>query len=504
MDRIQGVNRSPTLAALYVYVLALSACGASAPPVAPTPATTATSTASPSPSATASATATESPLPPSYDAAYRQLLERMVSVDTSHGNETRLLEPIAALYRAAGVPVQILESAPGRGNLVARLKGSGAKRPLLLLAHVDVVPVEGQPWTVPAFGVTQKDGFLWGRGINDDKGMAAAIVALTLELASTHAALTRDVIVALTAGEETGGSAGARWLAENHKELLDAEIALNEGGGMLLTDDFARPIAVSVGVSEKVFQTFQLVVKGKGGHSSRPPTSGDPVVALARALVKVGEHRFAATVLPEAKADFATELATAEPEYVAALRNAVASAPRLSAADDAILSKDPGYNATVRTTCVTTMLKGSPQDNVLPTTAEATINCRILPGETRAEVRAALAEAIGDPNVAIGDGPNIGDAAASPFEGEVVLAVKAVMASSFPGTPVVPGMSTGATDSRHLRAIGIRAYGVSPGTFTRAEGRAGHGAHGPDERRSVKWLAPGADAFRAIVRALVL
>lgn len=432
------------------------------------------------------------------------MLEQMVSVDTSHGGETKLLEPIAALYREAGVPVQILESAPGRGNLVARLRGNGAKKPMLLLAHVDVVPVEGQPWTVPPFHVTEKDGFLWGRGINDDKNMAAAIVAVTLELARTHAPLTRDVIVALTAGEETGGSAGARWLVENHKELLDAEIALNEGGGTLLTDDFAKPVETEVQVSEKVFQTFRLVVKGKGGHSSRPPTSGDPVVALAKALVKVGEHRFPATVLPETKADFQVQLSTAEPQYVAALRRAVASAPHISPADDAILSKDAGYNAELRTTCVTTMLKAAPQDNVLPTTAEAKVNCRILPIETRAQVRAALAKVIGDPNVEIVDEEDIGDAPPSPFEGEVVEAVKKVVAERFPGTPVVPGMSTGASDSRHLRKIGIRAYGVSPGMGTRAESKAGHGAHGPDERKSVKWTEPGAEYFREVVRRLAL
>jgi acetylornithine deacetylase/succinyl-diaminopimelate desuccinylase-like protein len=442
--------------------------------------------------------------PPPFAAEYRRLLEQMVAVDTSHGSETKLLEPIAALYRDAGVPVQIVESAPGRGNLVARLNGSGAKRPMLLLAHVDVVPVDGQPWTVPPFAVTEKEGFLWGRGINDDKSMAAAIVAITLELARTRAPLSRDVIVALTAGEETGGAAGVRWLTENHKELLDADIALNEGGGALLADDFSKIISVHVGVSEKVFQTFELVVRGKGGHSSRPPTSGDPVVALARALVKAGEYRFAANVLPETKASFASEVSSAEPAYRAALLGAVRSAPRISAADDAILSRDPGYNAELRTTCVTTMLKGSPQDNVLPTTAEATMNCRILPGETRAQVRAALVKVIADSNVAVVDEPSLGDAPASAFDGEVVEAVKRVTAATFPGAPVVPGMSTGATDSRHLRAIGIRAYGVSPGMFTRAESKSGHWAHGPDERKSTQWLVPAGEYFREVVRALAL
>jgi acetylornithine deacetylase/succinyl-diaminopimelate desuccinylase-like protein len=490
----------------FTFALALAGCAeqvgiAPPPPAVPPPVAVA-----PPPPAPVQPPAPmpPAPPPPPFMAHYKQLLEQMVAVDTSHGGETKLLEPIAALYRDAGVPVQILESAPGRGSLVARLKGSGAKKPLLLLAHVDVVPVEGQPWTVPPFAVTEKDGFLWGRGVNDDKSMAAAIVALTIELARSHAPLARDVIVALTAGEETGGGAGARWLTENHKDLLDAEIALNEGGGTLLTDDFAKPVVVYLGVSEKVFQSFQLVVKGKGGHSSRPPTSGDPVVALARALLKVGEYRFPPTVLPEAKADFMSELATAEPTYVPALRRVIASAPRISPADEAIVSKDAGYNASIRTTCVTTMLKAAPQDNVLPTTAEATINCRILPGETRAQVRAALTKVVADPNVAIVDGAQIGDAPPTPFDGEVVEAVKKVTAARFAGTPVVPGMVSGTTDSRHLRNIGIRSYGVSPSFFTRAEAKAGHAAHGPDERKPVKWVEPGAEYFREVVRALAM
>jgi len=487
-------------------LLLLAGCAADqgtvAPPPAPVPPPV-VAPAVPPPPPVATAPAPVLP-PPSFEAQYRQLLEQMVGVDTSHGGETKLLEPVAALYREVGVPVQILESAPGRGNLVARLKGSGARKPMLLLAHVDVVPVEGQPWSVQPFAVTEKDGFLWGRGINDDKNMASAIVALTLELARSHAALTRDVIVALTAGEETGGGAGVRWLTENHKELLDADIALNEGGGALVTDDFSKPVAAWVGVSEKVIHTFKLVVKGKGGHSSRPPTIGDPVVALARALLKVGEYRFPPNVLPETKADFAAELDTAEPAYVAALRHVIASAPRISPADDAILSKDPAYNADIRTTCVTTMLKAAPQENVLPTTAEAAVNCRILPGETRAQVRAALVKVIADPNVAVLDGPELGDAPATPFEGEVVEAVKKVTAATFPGIPVLPGMSTGASDSRHLRRIGIRAYGVSPGMGSRAEGKAGHSAHGPDERKAVKWMMPGAEYFREIVRTLAL
>ncbi len=380
--------------------------------------------------------------------------------------------------------------------------GAPPKRPMILLAHVDVVPTEGQPWTVPPFAFTDKDGFLWGRGINDDKSMAAAIVALTLELVRDRTPLARDIIVALTTNEERGGIGGARWLVEHHPELLDGEIALNEGGGALLADDGSRVLAVNVGVSEKVFQTYELTVKGKGGHSSAPPTTGDPVVTLAKALVKVGTYRFAPRVLPEAKAALAAEVATAAPEVAAALKRTVASAPRISPADDAILSKSQLYNAQYRTTCVTTMLKGSPQDNVLPTTAEAKVNCRILPGETVEQVTAQLTKVIADPAVEMKLTPDNGSAPGSPFEGEVVEAVKKVAAHAYPDAVVAPGMSTGASDSRFLRHLGIRCYGVTPLAFSRSEQLAGHGAHGADERRSTRWLVPSAEFFREVVLTL--
>src|SRR5439155_18914341 len=224
----------------------------------------------------------------------RQILDQLLRVDTSHGNETAALQPVLARFQQAGIRAQIFESAPGRGNMVARVPGSGKKRPLLLLAHIDVVPVEGQPWTVPPFQPTEKDGFLYARGVSDDKAMAAAFTAIALEAARGPQKLSRDLIVALTAGEETGGLVGVRWLAQNHRDLLDAELALNEGGALVVTPDLARMESVQISVAEKTFQSYQLVVKGKGGHSSVPPTDSDPVVTLARALQRIGESRFPA------------------------------------------------------------------------------------------------------------------------------------------------------------------------------------------------------------------
>src|SRR5436305_6491156 len=356
----------------------------------------------------------------------RQILDQLLRVDTSHGNETAALQPVLARFQQAGIRAQILESAPGRGNLIARVPGTGAMRPLLLLAYIDVVPVEGQPWTVPPFQPTEKDGYLYARGVNDDKAMAAAFTAIALEAARTPQKLSRDLIVALTAGEETGGLAGAYWLARNHRDLIDAELALNEGGGLTVTPDLSRMESVEIGVAEKTFQSYRLVVKGKGGHSSVPPTDADPVVTLARALQQVGSLRFAAKVLPETREGIAVLGSQEKPPLSDALRHA-AQTGSVSADDDAVIGKDRLANAQVRTTCVTTMLKASPQDNVLPTTAEATVNCRILPDETREQTQARLAQAIGDPAVVFTPMEDFGFAKPSPISGPVNDAVHAAV-----------------------------------------------------------------------------
>jgi acetylornithine deacetylase/succinyl-diaminopimelate desuccinylase-like protein len=431
----------------------------------------------------------------------RATLEQLVSVDTSHGHETDALRPIAERLRAAGLPAEILESAPGRGNLVARYKGTGAKRPLLLIAHIDVVPVEGQPWTVPPFQVTEKDGFLWGRGINDDKAMASVIVAIALEMARTKPALSRDVIFALTAGEETGGLAGAQWLAKTHKEVIDAEIALNEGAGERLSEDAGRVEQVGIGAAEKTFQSYRLVVRGKGGHSSIPPTDSDPVLTLSRALVKVGEYRFPARVIPATRDALAADAKIEKPPLAEALGR-VAATGQVSDDDEKTLSKDRAINARLRTTCVTTQLEGSPQDNVLPTTATAVVNCRILPDETREQTLETLRKVVGDAAVEVTPTADYAYGPYSPVEGEVPRAIRKVAAVVWPGAAVFPVMSTGATDSRHLRAVGILAYGVGVSPMTKAEGLAGHGAHGPDERRPAKWVGEGARYLRELTYEL--
>lgn len=428
------------------------------------------------------------------------VLLQLLSVDTSHGHEADALRPLLARFQQAGIPAQLLESAPGRGNLVARIQGTGAHRPLLLVAHIDVVPVEGQKWDTPPFVPTEKDGFLYARGVSDDKAMASAIVEVALELAQSGRKPSRDVIVALTSGEETGGVEGVGWLVKNHRDLIDAELALNEGGSLQLAADGSAVQLVGVAVAEKTYQSFDLRTRGPGGHSSVPPTDKDPMLELGKALVRVGEYRFPAHVIPEARG----QLAAAARIEKGPLSHALADAGRgaLTPADVQVISRERVYNAAIRTTCVTTQLFGAPADNVLPTVAQAVVNCRILPDETMEQTEARLRQAIGDAGVEITPQEVLGPGGKAPLEGPVPQAVQAAARKVFPGAAVVDSLQFGATDSRYLRAIGIEAYGIATAPGTLDDTRRGFGAHGANERRAEKWLHPGTEFLAAVVDEL--
>jgi len=431
----------------------------------------------------------------------RDVLLELLRVDTSHGHETQALQPILERFKAAGVPAQILQSGPGRGNLIARVKGTGAKKPLLLVAHIDVVPVEGQPWKTPPFTPTEQEGYLYARGVSDDKAMAAAIVQVTLELAAAKQKPARDVIVALTAGEETGGFAGVKWLVEKHRDLIDAELALNEGGGIWLSPDLSRVQSVDLSIAEKTFQSFRLTVHGPGGHSSVPPTDRDPALQLARALVKIGEYRFPAHLLPEVRGKFRQMAAGEKPPTSDALLHAAQSG--LSPQDEQALSRDRTYNAMIRTTCVTTQLQGSPQDNVLPTSTQAVVNCRILPDETIEQTKGRLRDLVADPGVEIAETDPFGPGGKVPGEGAVPAAVRAASQRVFGDAQVVETLQMGATDSRYLREIGILAYGIHTAPGALDDIRKGFGAHGANERRPEKWLPEGTRFLKEIVADLV-
>jgi acetylornithine deacetylase/succinyl-diaminopimelate desuccinylase-like protein len=433
----------------------------------------------------------------------RDLVAQLVAVDTVAANETRALAPVAEVLRKAGIPVQLVESSPGRGNLVARVKGNGRKRPLLLLAHVDVVPVTGQPWTVPPFQLTEKDGYLYGRGVNDDKGMAAAIVAIALEARKRPAPLSRDLIVALTAGEETGGFAGVRWLVEHHPDLLEAELGLNEagGGGLQLTDDLSRIEEVDIGIAQKAYQSYRVRARGRGGHSAMPRADLNPIYPLALALQRIGAFSFPARVIPAARPRIAALARVEKPPLSEALRR-TAETGVVSPEDEAVLSKDALSNALVRTTCVATMLQGSNQENVLPVSAEAIVQCRLLPGETVEGVREALVRAVGNPEVEVAAMRDFGTGKPMSAQGDVPEAIRRVSRRFWGDVPVVAGFGLAADDGRYLTARGALVYGVHPNPTTKGDTRLGHSFHGPDERVSARWYAEGVRWLNALVLEL--
>ncbi|HEX9102596.1 MAG TPA: M20/M25/M40 family metallo-hydrolase [Polyangia bacterium] len=432
----------------------------------------------------------------------RQLLDELVSIDTSNppGNEEKAARFVAGKLRAAGIESVLVPFAPGRSNLVARLKGDGTRRPLILLAHLDVVGAAGQPWTTPPFVVTEKDGWLYGRGVTDDKSWAAMATALVIELKRTRAPRHRDVILALTGDEESGG-AGIRYLLDRRKELLgDAEYALNEGGGVLL-DGQGKPRLVSLGTAEKTFQDFELTARGVGGHSS-VPNDENAIYRLTRALDKLAAYKFPTRLTPAVR-DSLRAGAVTQPEARARAMRAAAEVkgdaipPELLAVMDA----HPLVRALTRTTCVATMLSGGTRDNALPVEAKATVNCRIMPTDTIDSVQETLRKLAADlADVAIikdfGIGPEVPNA--GPVRAAVEKATRAVWGAD---VPIIGRLGLGASDSRFLRQAGILSYGIGvmakPDEMTR-------NAHGPDEAAPASSFPLGVAFLRAIVRELVL
>ena len=430
----------------------------------------------------------------------RRLMDELVAIDTSNppGNEAQPAVVIAKLLRDAGLQSTLVEFAPGRANLVARLHGDGTKRPLILLAHLDVVGATGQPWTMPPFAVTEKDGWLYGRGVTDDKSWAAIATALYLELARTHAPLHRDVILMLTGDEESGG-AGIQYLLKHRRDLFgEAEYALNEGGGIVL-DSTGKARLVNLGTAEKTFQDFLFVAHGVGGHSS-VPNDENAIYRLSRALDKLAAYAFPTRLSPVIRESLRA-MATAQPEARARAMRAAADsagdtiAPALLATMDAY----PPLRATMRTTCVATLLSGGTRDNALPVEARATVNCRILPVDKVSQVQDTLKQLVaGLADVELV--PDVGVGPEVPVRGPVRDAVERAARSVFGSdVSVAARVGLGASDSRFLRQVGIQSYGVGllakPEELTRT-------AHGPDEAAPAASFPLGVRYLRAIVQEL--
>jgi acetylornithine deacetylase/succinyl-diaminopimelate desuccinylase-like protein len=439
--------------------------------------------------------------PVDYDAvarAARGLLARLVAADTSNppGNEARAVAIGIERLRRSGIPYEVTTFAPGRQNLVARLRGDGSARPLLLLAHTDVVGTAGQEWSTPPHELVERDGYLYGRGTGDDLGMAAVALEVLIATKGSTRLLARDVILAWTGDEESGG-AGLRWLLEHRPELVDAEIAFNEGGGIAL-DEAGHVQFLDLQTAEKRYQDFVITARGPTGHSS-VPLAENAIYRLARGLDRLGRHRFPLRLLPVTRAWLAGRAASEPPERAAAMQAVAAAAGAPPAESLAVLERDPTIAATLRTTCVATQLAGGTRANALPAEATATVNCRILPDESAADVERALAVVLDDPGLEIRAVDEFGTGPPSPLDGPGPAAVRAVADAMWPGVAIVPSMSRGATDSRYLRARGVVSYGLSPIAIGEADARR---AHGIDERIPVASLRPAVEFLHRLVDAL--
>jgi len=437
-------------------------------------------------------------LTPEQQAA-RAVYQEMVEVNTvdSVGSVTKLVELLAKRFRDAGIPERDIAivgppSAPSKQNLVVRYRGKGTGKPILLLAHLDVVAALRADWPRDPFAMIEQNGYFLGRGVADDKSMAAILTANILRYKKEGWVPERDLILALTADEEGGGSNGVSWLIENKRELIDAEYAINEGGGGTLQDD--KPLFHSIQAAEKVYTDYTLTVLNTGGHSS-VPRKDNAIYSLANALNKVQQYVFPVE-LNDITRPFFEQTSKVEMPSLAVAMRAIVKDPTDTAAARAI-STDPRYASMLRTTCVATRLSAGHANNALPQTATANVNCRIAPTSSSSQVKAALDKVVGDSTVRITmSRTDRKDPPPGPINAALLAATTQLTTKMFNGVPVIPTMSTGATDGYRLRSAGIPTYGVS-GIFS-APGETN--AHGRDEKLRIKSFYDGLDFLYQLVK----
>jgi acetylornithine deacetylase/succinyl-diaminopimelate desuccinylase-like protein len=428
---------------------------------------------------------------------YEELIEINTGVTT--GNITTAAQAMAKRFRDAGIPesdIFVGGPRPEKHNVVARIRGrSTGRKPLLLLAHLDVVEALKSDWSpdLDPFVFTERDGYYYGRGTADDKAMAAIFVANVYRLKREGWTPDRDIIIALTADEESGPANGVDWLLKNHRELVDAALVINEGGGGALRN--GKPLFNSVQAAEKVTTNFTLRVTNPGGHSS-VPRPDNAITSLADALAKVGRQQFSLKLNDVTRAFFTKTADVETPAMGRAMRALVANPNDPAAAP---VTSDPRYSSMLRTTCVATMLSGGHATNALPQLAEANVNCRIYPTETAEQVRSELARLINDTTVKVIIATQRPPTPTSQLIPEVMQPVTQITKELFGDIPVIPTMSTGATDSRFFRALGIPAFGVS-GLFLDPSVDAR--AHGRDERMRVQSFYEGQEFLYRLTKAL--
>ncbi len=442
---------------------------------------------------------TQSPEQKQFRAIYQELVE--INTTDSAGDTTQAARAMAARLKAGGyvdadMQVIVPPGGPKKGNLVARLKGSGAKKPLLLLAHLDVVEAKRDDWERDPFKLVEENGYFYARGASDDKSMAAAFVANMIRMKRDGFVPNRDIILALTADEEIIPSqfSGVEYLLKNHRNLIDAALALNEGGSGLL-DKTGKPLYHGIQAGEKVFQTFRLEVTNPGGHSARPARD-NAIYHLADGLSRLGKFDFPFKLNEVTRAYFERTAAVESGQLAADMKAILRSPPDAQAL--ARIGNLPPYNALVRTTCVATMLDAGHATNALPQRARGVVNCRIMPDESVEEVEKTLVRVMADDKIGIKPDGVAVLSPTPPLSAEIMEPVNRITADMWPGTPVIPTMLVAATDGRFLNNAGIPTYGIS-GMFRDLDGG---GVHGLNERIRVKSLYDGHEFLYRLVKAL--
>jgi acetylornithine deacetylase/succinyl-diaminopimelate desuccinylase-like protein len=450
------------------------------------------------------ALAQEAPMEPLRpdQVAFRALYKELVETNTtlSAGSCTVAAQRMGSHLKAAGFTGKDLTffsdpDHPKEGGLVAILPGSSSTaKPMLLLGHLDVVEAKREDWTRDPFTLIEENGYFYGRGAADMKAMDATWVDMLMRFKKSGYHPKRAIKLALTCGEETTFAFnGAQWLAKNKPDLIAATFALNEGGGGR-TDGHGKLMVESIQVGEKASQNYRLETVNAGGHSSIP-IRANAIYELADALTKIRDHEFPVKLSDTTRVFFAKAGAARGDELGVAMV-ALSKNPSDKAAE-AIVSKDRSYHSMLRTTCVATLLEGGHANNALPQRAVANVNCRIFPGETVETTQAALVEAIGDTDLKVTPVPPIRPIAVPPpLDAKIIGPAETLVAKYFPGVPLIPSMSTGATDGIFLEAIGIPVYGV-PGGWGDPDG---NGVHGLNERRSVRSVYIGRDFLTDLVK----
>jgi acetylornithine deacetylase/succinyl-diaminopimelate desuccinylase-like protein len=439
----------------------------------------------------------------SDEAAFRNLYKELVEIDTTRsvGNCTEAAEAIRARLLAAGFgagDARILAppDRPKDGALIAVLHGSDRQRkPILLLAHIDVVEARREDWVRDPFKLVEENGWFYARGASDDKAMAAVFADSLIRYRKEGFKPQREIKLALTCGEETPNIFNSvKWLLATQPQELDAELALNEGAGGEL-DENGRPVVLQIQAGEKVYQDFSLDASDVGGHSSRP-TKNNPIVRLSTGLSKLGAYDFAVALNEAARGYFEAETKLVPPAIGADMQ-AVLKDPQGEAAVERLWAVDPSWNGMLRTTCVVTQISGGHAPNALPQRAHANVNCRILPGVPIATVQKQMESIIDDGKIKVAPVGELGLQSWPPPLSQGILGpVRKVAANIWPGVTIVPTMSTGATDGRYLNAKGIPTYGLS-GMFHDAEGSH---AHGLNERIRVTSLMNGRRFLYEVVK----